>query len=122
MRLFALWVIVLLLVEFLRPNRLTLLIRNIGLEMLRFRASLVGALVPTRIVRCASQLAAASWCVCWGTACCGEAILDVLHALSLVRVWEPVLAHVEVVAEAYGAAGHEDLGNRERRHGCGVVV
>lgn len=41
----------------------------------------------------------------------GEAVLNVLHALRLVGVGEPVLAHVEVVAKANGTAGHEDLGD-----------
>ena len=40
----------------------------------------------------------------------GEAVLNVLDALCLVGVGEPVLAHVQVVAEADGTAGHEDLG------------
>lgn len=40
----------------------------------------------------------------------GEAVLNVLDALCLVRVREPVLAHVQVVAKADGAAGHKDLG------------
>lgn len=46
----------------------------------------------------------------------GVSILDALYSWCLVRVWEPVLAHVEVVAEASGAASHEDLGNGDRRH------
>jgi hypothetical protein len=50
----------------------------------------------------------------------GVAVLNVLHALGLVRVREPVLAHVQVVAEAAGGAGHEDLGDGERGHDCGV--
>lgn len=39
-----------------------------------------------------------------------EAVLDVLDALCLVGVGEPVLAHVQVVAETDGTTGHEDLG------------
>lgn len=34
------------------------------------------------------------------SAASGESVLDVLYALGLVGVGEPVLAHVEVVAEA----------------------
>jgi hypothetical protein len=59
-----------------------------------------------------------------GVAAAGrEAVLDVLDALRLVWVREPVLAHEEVVGEADGAAGHEDLGDGEGRHGggCGRV-
>jgi hypothetical protein len=51
----------------------------------------------------------------------GEAVLNVLHALCLVRVREPVLAHVQVVAEAAGGARHEDFGDGERGHDCGWV-
>lgn len=46
----------------------------------------------------------------------GVSVLDALYSWCLVRVREPVLAHVEVVAEASGAASHEDLGNSNRRH------
>jgi hypothetical protein len=46
-------------------------------------------------------------------------VFDVLYALCLVRVWEPVLAHVEVVAETASGACHEYLGDREGRHECG---
>ena len=48
---------------------------------------------------------------------CAVAIFDVLDALCLVRVGEPVLAHVQVVAEADGSSGHEDLGDGKGRHG-----
>jgi hypothetical protein len=58
--------------------------------------------------------------VCRVAAAGGVAVLDVLHALCLVRVREPVLAHVQVVAEAAGRAGHEDLGDGEGGHGCDV--
>lgn len=40
----------------------------------------------------------------------GEAILNILDALCLVRVREPILAHVQVVTKADGAASHKDLG------------
>jgi hypothetical protein len=43
---------------------------------------------------------AAGGCVCWVAAACGESVLDILYALGLVRVREPVLAHEEVVAES----------------------
>lgn len=49
-------------------------------------------------------------CVCGMTSTGGEAVLNVLDTLCLVGVGEPVLAHVQVVAEADGATGHEDLG------------
>jgi hypothetical protein len=55
--------------------------------------------------------------VCRAASARREAVLDVLDALCLVGVGEPVLAHVQVVAKANGAAGHEDLGNGEGRHG-----
>jgi hypothetical protein len=60
--------------------------------------------------------------VCRVSAAGGVAVLNVLHALCLVRVREPVLAHVQVVAEAAGGAGHEDLGNGEGRHDCRCVL
>jgi hypothetical protein len=54
--------------------------------------------------------------VCRAASARREAVLDVLDTLCLVGVGEPVLAHVQVVAKANGAAGHEDLGNGEGRH------
>lgn len=58
-----------------------------------------------------------AWCLQRGcarvAAAGGKAVFDVLHALGFVRVREPVLAHVDVVAEADGAAGHEDFGDGE---------
>ena len=47
-----------------------------------------------------TALGAPGRCVRGVAAACGESVLDVLHALRLVRVREPVLAHVEVVGEA----------------------
>jgi hypothetical protein len=58
--------------------------------------------------------------MCGRTSASREAVLNVLHALCLVGIWKPVLAHVEVVAEPYGTAGHENLGDGEGRHN--VVV
>lgn len=46
-----------------------------------------------------------------------ETVFNVLNALGFVGIWEPVLAHEEVVAESDGTTSHEDLGYRERRHG-----
>lgn len=65
-----------------------------------------------------TALARNSGSMCGRGAAGGEAILDVLHALGLVGVGEPVLAHVEVVAEADSTASHEDFGHGKRRHGC----
>jgi hypothetical protein len=54
--------------------------------------------------------------MCGMSAACGVSVLDVLDALRLVRVGEPVLAHVQVVAETAGGASHEYLGDGEGRH------
>ena len=64
-----------------------------------------------------THFAATGGGVCRRAAGCREAVFDVLHALGLVGVREPVLAHVEVVGEADAAAGHEDLGDGEAQHG-----
>lgn len=65
----------------------------------------------TRTAPCAR-----GWGVCGMAAAGGEAVFDVLDALGLVWVWEPVLAHEEVVGEANGSACHEDLGDGKGRH------
>lgn len=39
---------------------------------------------------------------------CGVSVFDVLDALRLVRVWEPVLAHEKVVAKADGTTCNEE--------------
>lgn len=57
-----------------------------------------------------TSLAGLSRRVCGMASTGGEAVLDVLDTLCLVGVREPVLAHIQVVAKANGAAGHEDLG------------
>jgi hypothetical protein len=57
--------------------------------------------------------------MCRVTAASGVSVLNVLYTLGLVWVWEPVLAHVQVIAKAAGASCHEDLGDGEGRHGCG---
>jgi hypothetical protein len=59
--------------------------------------------------------------VCGVSAACRVSVLNVLDALCLVGVGEPVLAHVEVVAETAGGASHEDFGDGEGGHCCGVV-
>jgi hypothetical protein len=51
-------------------------------------------------------------------------VLDILHALRLIRIREPVLAHEKVVAEAYSASSHEYFRDGEGRHdggGCDGV-
>jgi hypothetical protein len=68
-----------------------------------------------------TTLGASSGGVCGVSAASGESVFNVLHALGFVRVREPVLAHVDVVSEAYGAACHEDFRDREGGHGCGGV-
>lgn len=47
----------------------------------------------------------------WVSSTGREAVLNVLDTLCLVGVGEPVLAHVQVVTEADGTAGHKDLGH-----------
>ena len=49
------------------------------------------------------------------------AVFDILNALCLVGVGEPVLAHEHVVGEADSSASHEDLGNRKTARHIGVV-
>lgn len=63
-----------------------------------------------------TALARNSGSMCGRGATGGEAVLNVLHSLRLVWVGEPVLTHVEVVAEADGTAGHEDFRDGKRRH------
>jgi hypothetical protein len=71
---------------------------------------------PRQILTCTS-LGGYGGCMCGVSSARRKAVLDVLDALCLVGVGEPVLAHVQVVAKANGAAGHKNLGNREGRHG-----
>jgi hypothetical protein len=45
--------------------------------------------------------------VCGVTTASREAIFDILYALGLVWIREPVLAHVEIIAETYRTSSHE---------------
>jgi hypothetical protein len=54
--------------------------------------------------------------VCGVAAASRVTVFDVLHALRLVWVGEPVLAHVEVVGESYCTPSHEYFRYREGRH------
>ena len=59
--------------------------------------------------------------MCRMTAACGVSVLDVLYALRLVWIGEPVLAHEEVVGESHCTSGHKYLRYGKGRHCCVVV-
>jgi hypothetical protein len=121
----------------INSTHLTLLLTNIRLEVLAIRP-LTRPIMPTLVIRrtayitlvlaltnssqqldmrcqedTRTALASSGGGVCGRAAASREAVFYVLYALRLVGVWEPVLAHEEVVAEADGAASHEDFRDGE---------
>merc|ERR1711920_440379 len=93
--LFALGVVVLVLVELFWPDRLALLRAVVLLEVVRVGSLVAAALFPALVVCGVAQLAGNRGRVRGVTSPCRIAVFDVLDALRLVRVGEPVLAHVE---------------------------